>query len=306
MTAVAAAEIVRGDFPVVYTGLGTVTALATSVVKAQVSGPLLQVRYSEGEAVKADDILAEIDPRPFDRAAAQAKAQLQKDETLFQNAERDLSRYEALRTKVKDSVSRQQIDTQRSLIGQYRAAVEMDRALLGQAELNLSYTHVAAPIGGRIGLRVVDAGNIVQTNDANGIAVVTQLAPITVIFTLPEVKLRSVLRRFRSDEKLPAIAHDREHAGEPARGVLYAIDNQIDATTGTVRLRAQFPNDGEALYPNQFVNAELTVETLRGVTLAPAAAIQRGGRGLSSIRSTPTTRSSSGRFASAPAMASAW
>lgn len=225
MTAVAAAEIVRGDFPVVYTGLGTVTALATSVVKAQVSGPLLQVRYSEGEAVKADDILAEIDPRPFDRAAAQAKAQLQKDETLFQNAERDLSRYEALRTKVKDSVSRQQIDTQRSLIGQYRAAVEMDRALLGQAERNLSYTHVAAPIGGRIGLRVVDAGNIVQTNDANGIAVVTQLAPITVIFTLPEVKLRSVLRRFRSGEKLPVIAHDREHAGEPARGVLYAIDN---------------------------------------------------------------------------------
>lgn len=277
--AVTAAEIVRGDFPVVFTGLGTVTALATSVVKAQVAGPLLQVKYKEGQTVKAGDILAEIDPRPFDLSVAQAKAQLQRDDALLQNAERDLARFEALRAKVRDAVSAQQIDTQRSLIGQYRAAVEMDRALLGQAELNLSYTRVAAPIDGRIGLRLVDPGNIVQTNDPNGIAVVTQLSPITVIFTLPEVKLRSVLRRFRSGEKLAVIAYDREHSGEPARGFLYAIDNQIDATTGTVRLRAEFPNEDEALYPNQFVNAELAVETLKGVTLAPASAIQRGAKG---------------------------
>ncbi|WP_244613015.1 efflux RND transporter periplasmic adaptor subunit [Methylosinus sp. Ce-a6] len=278
-TAVAAAEIVRGDFPVVYTGLGTVTALVTSVVKAQVSGPLLKVRYTEGQTVEAGDILAEIDPRPFDLAVAQAKAQLQKDEALLQNAERDLSRYETLRAKIKDGVSAQQLDTQHSLIGQYRAAVEMDRALLGQAELNLSYTRIAAPIDGRIGLRLVDPGNIVQTNDANGIAVVTRLSPITVIFTLPEVKLQNLLRRFRSGERLAVIAYDREHAGEPARGVLYAIDNQIDATSGTVKLRAEFPNDGETLYPNQFVNAELTVEVLKGVVLAPAAAIQRGAKG---------------------------
>jgi membrane fusion protein, multidrug efflux system len=278
-TTVAAEEIVRGDFPVVVTGLGTVIPLATSVVKAQVSGPLQQVTYAEGQTVKAGDILAQIDPRPFDLAVAQAQAQLRKDEALLQNAERDLARYETLRMKVRDSVSGQQLDTQRSLIDQSRAAVETDHALLGQAKLNLSYTRIAAPIDGRIGLRLVDPGNIVQTNDANGIAVVTRLSPITVIFTLPEVKLQSVLRRFRSGEKLAVVAFDHEHAGELARGVLYAIDNQIDATSGTVRLRAEFANDDERLYPNQFVNAELTVETLKRVVLAPAVAIQRGAKG---------------------------
>lgn len=277
--AVAAEEVARGDFPVVFSGLGTVTALATSVVKPQVSGPLTQVSYVEGQIVKAGDTLAQIDPRPFELAVAQAQAQLQKDESLLQNAERDLARYESLRTKLKDSVSGQQLDTQRALIGQYRATVDMDRALVGQAQLNLSYTHIAAPIEGRIGLRLVDPGNIVQTNDANGIAVVTRLSPITVIFTLPEVKLQSVLRRFRSGEKLIVVAFDHEHSGELARGVLYAIDNQIDSSSGTVKLRAEFKNGDEKLYPNQFVNAELTVETLKDVVLTPATAIQRGAKG---------------------------
>ncbi|PWB89308.1 efflux RND transporter periplasmic adaptor subunit [Methylosinus sporium] len=277
--AVAAAEVTSGDFPVVFSGLGTVTAAATSIVKPQVSGPLTQVSYVEGQMVKAGDRLARIDPRPFELAVAQAEAQLQKDESLLQNAERDLARYESLRTRLKDSVSGQQLDTQRSLIGQYRATVELDRALVGQAKLNLSYTHIAAPIDGRIGLRLVDPGNIVQTNDASGIAVVTRLTPITVIFTLPEVKLQSVLRRFRSGEKLFVAAFNHEHSGELARGVLYAIDNQIDASSGTVKLRAEFANDDETLYPNQFVNAELTVETLKSVVLVPAAAIQRGARG---------------------------
>ncbi|WP_246722149.1 efflux RND transporter periplasmic adaptor subunit [Methylosinus sp. H3A] len=278
-TAVAAAEILRGDFPVVFSGLGTVTASATSVVKPQVSGPLVEVKYKEGQTVKAGDILARIDPRPFDLAVAQAEAQLQKDESLLQNAERDLARYELLRIKVKDGVSGQQIDTQRALIGQYRAAVEMDRAQVGQAKLNLSYANIAAPIDGRIGLRLVDTGNIVQTNDQTGIAVVTRLSPITVIFTLPEVKLQSVLKRFRSGEALDVVAYDHEHSQALAHGVLYAIDNQIDATSGTVKLRAEFANEDEKLYPNQFVNAELTVETLLNVVLAPTPAIQRGAKG---------------------------
>ncbi|OBS52854.1 multidrug transporter subunit MdtA [Methylosinus sp. 3S-1] len=278
-TTVATAEVVRGDFPVVVSALGTVTATATAVVKPQVSGPLLKVRYTEGQEVAAGDILAEIDPRPFELALAQAEGQLQKDEALLRNAERDLTRYESLRNKIKDGVSGQQLDTQKALIGQYRAAVDIDRALVGRARLDLDYTHIAAPIGGRIGLRQVDPGNIVQTSDPNGVAVVTRLSPITVIFSLPEAKLQSVLKRFRFGESLAVIAYDHDRAAQIARGVLYAIDNQIDASSGTVRLRAEFANEDEALYPNQFVNAELTVETLKEVVLAPAAALQRGAKG---------------------------
>jgi multidrug efflux system membrane fusion protein len=278
-TAVATAGIVRGEFPVVVSALGTVTATATSVVKPQVSGPLLNVRYTEGQEVAAGDILAEIDPRPFELALAQAQGQLQKDETLLENAERDLARYQSLRSKIKDGVSGQQLDTQRALIGQYRAAVDIDRALVGRARLDLEYTRIAAPIGGRIGLRLVDPGNIVQTSDPSGIAVVTRLSPITVIFALPEAKLQSVLKRFRSGETLAVVAYDHERSEQIARGALYAIDNQIDASSGTVRLRAEFANDAETLYPNQFVNAELTIDTLKGVVLAPAAAIQRGAKG---------------------------
>jgi multidrug efflux system membrane fusion protein len=278
-TTVAAAEVTRGDFPVVVSALGTVTATATAVVKPQVSGPLLKVRYTEGQEVAAGDILAEIDPRPFELALAQAEGQLQKDEALLRNAERDLARYESLRNKIKDGVSGQQLDTQKALIGQYRAAVDIDRALVGRARLDLDYTHIAAPIGGRVGLRQVDPGNIVQTSDPNGVAVVTRLSPITVIFSLPEAKLQSVLKRFRFGEKLAVVAYDHDRAQQIARGALYAIDNQIDASSGTVRLRAEFANDDESLYPNQFVNAELTVETLKGVVLAPAAALQRGAKG---------------------------
>lgn len=278
-TAVAAAEVARGDFPVIVSALGTVTATATSVVKPQVSGPLLKVRYTEGQEVAAGDILAEIDPRPFELALAQTEGQLQKDEALLANAERDLARYETLRKKIKDGVSGQQLDTQRALIGQYRAAVDIDRALVGRARLDLDYTRIAAPIGGRIGLRQVDPGNIVQTSDPNGIAVVTRLSPITVIFSLPEAKLQSVLKRFRSGETLGVVAYDHDRSEQIARGALYAIDNQIDASSGTVRLRAEFANADETLYPNQFVNAELTVETLKNVVVAPAAAVQRGAKG---------------------------
>jgi membrane fusion protein, multidrug efflux system len=282
--AVTAAEAARGDFPVIYSGLGTVVASATSVVKAQVSGPLIDVNSYEGQAVKAGDLLARIDPRPFEFAEAQSEGQLQKDAALLANAERDLARYEALNRKVKDAISRQQLDTQASLISQYKAAVAVDRAQLGQARLNLNYCRIVAPIDGRVGLRLVDPGNIVQTNDPTGVAVITRVSPITVIFTLPEVQLQSVLKRFRAGETLTVLAYDheraaRDHSAEIARGRLYAIDNQIDATSGTVKLRAEFANDDERLYPNQFVNAELHLATLKEATLAPAPAVQPGAKG---------------------------
>jgi len=282
--AVAVTDVARGDFPVIYSGLGTVVASATSVVKAQVSGPLIEVTSNEGQAVKAGDLLAQIDPRPFQLALAQAEGLLLKDEALLANAERDLARYDALSRKVKDAISKQQIDTQSALISQYKATVAIDRAQVGQAKLNLSYCRIVAPIDGRIGLRLVDTGNIVQTNDQSGVAVVTRVSPITVIFTLPEVQLQSVLKRFRSGEQLTVVAYDhersaRDHSVELARGRLYAIDNQIDATSGTVKLRAEFANEDEKLYPNQFVNAELLLTTLKGATLAPTSAVQPGAKG---------------------------
>lgn len=276
---VAMAEIATGEFPVVLTGLGTVTPFATAVVKTQISGKLVDVKFAEAQNVKVGDMLAEVDPRPYELALAQAEGQLQKDVALLANAERDLVRYESLARKMKGVISEQQIDAQRSLINQYKGTAAIDRALVDQARLNLDYCRIVSPIDGRIGLRQVDRGNYVQANDANGIAVVMQLSPITVIFTLPENRLPSVLKKFRAGEKLTVVAFDHERAVELARGRLVAIDNQIDSSSGTVKLRAEFDNSDESLYPNQFVNAELLVETLHGVALAPAAAIQQGAQG---------------------------
>lgn len=276
---VAAAEIAKGDFPVVLSGLGTVTPSATAIVKTQIAGQLVEVSFTEAQPVKVGDALAHVDPRPYQLALAQAEGQLQKDVALLQNAERDLMRYETLNKKMKDVISGQQIDTQRALINQYKGTVAIDRALVDQARLNLSYCRIISPIEGRIGLRQVDQGNYVQPNDPNGIAVVTRLSPITVIFTLPENRLPPVLKKFRAGEKLTVVAFDHERAVELARGRLAAIDNQIDSSSGTVKLRAEFANEDERLFPNQFVNAELLVETLRDVALAPAAAVQQGAQG---------------------------
>jgi multidrug efflux system membrane fusion protein len=278
-TRVVAAEVVSGEFPVVLTGLGTVTPSATAVVKTRIAGHLVDVDFKESQYVKSGDVLANVDPRPYQLALAQAEGQLQKDLSLLQNAERDLGRYEALIRKMKDVISAQQVDTQRSLINQYKGTVAIDRALVEQARLNLSYCKIVSPIDGRVGLRQVDQGNYVQPGDANGVAVVTKLSPITVVFTLPESQLSTVLKRTRAGEQLAVVAYDHDRSTELARGHLIAVDNQIDTASGTVKLRAEFANEDERLFPNQFVNADLMVETLHGATLAPSAAIQQGSRG---------------------------
>jgi multidrug efflux system membrane fusion protein len=278
-TRVAAAQIARGDFPVVLTGLGTVTPSATAVVKTRISGHLVDVAFKEAQYVKAGDLLATVDQRPYQLALAQAEGQLQKDVALLQNAERDLGRYETLIRKMKDVISGQQVDSQRALINQYKGTVAIDRALVEQARLNLAYCRIVSPIDGRVGLRQVDQGNYVQPGDANGVAVVTRLSPITIVFTLPESRLPDVLKKTRAGERLRVVAYDHDRAAELARGHLTAVDNQIDPSSGTVKLRAEFANEDEKLFPNQFVNADLLVETLHDATLAPSAAIQQGAKG---------------------------
>jgi len=277
--AVGVADVVRGEFPVLLTGLGNVTPKETSVVKSQISGQLVEINFTEGQFVKAGDVLAHVDPRPYRLALSQAEGQLLRDRAQLDNAQRDLVRYETLEKRLKNAVSGQQIDTQKALVAQNKGVVAIDQAQVDQARLNLDYCSVKSLIDGRVGLRVVDVGNYVQANDPNGVVVVTRLKPITVIFTLPEDKLQGVLKKFRSGATLEVSAYDHERSGLIAKGKLIALDNQIDSSTGTVRLRAEFPNDDEALYPNQFVNAELHVDTMKDAVLAPAAAIQRGASG---------------------------
>jgi multidrug efflux system membrane fusion protein len=276
---VEAATISKGDFPVLLHGLGTVTPSATSIVKTRISGQLLDIKFKEGQLIKAGDVIAEVDPRPYQLALAQSEGQLQKDLSLLQNAERDLKRYEELSGRMKDAISGQQIDTQRALVEQYKGTTAVDKALVGQARLNLDYCEIVSLIDGRVGLRQVDQGNFVQATDSNGIAVVTRLSPITVIFTLPQNELPLVLPRFRSGANLTVVAVGGEHAAAIAKGRLIAIDNQIDPTTGTVKLRAEFANENEQLFPNEFVDAELLADTLHDVLLAPTTAIQRGAKG---------------------------
>jgi multidrug efflux system membrane fusion protein len=271
---VAAEEARVEDFPVVLTGIGTVVPLATSIVKSQISGQLLEVNFVEGQMVKAGDLLAQVDPRPYRLALAQNEAQLQRDLAILRNAERDLQRYRSVSSKVKYAVSTQQVDTQESLVAQYKGIVAIDEAMVDAARLNLAYCRITSLIDGRAGLRQVDPGNFVGPNDQNGVVVVTQLNPITVVFIVPESRLQPVLRRFRAGAKLGVAAFDHGHVVELAKGELFAIDNQIDSSTGTVKLRARFANDDEKLYPNQFVNIDLVVETLRDAVTIPRAAVQ--------------------------------
>jgi multidrug efflux system membrane fusion protein len=278
-TPVAAEDARVEDFPVVLTGIGTVVPLATSIVKSQISGQLLEVNFVEGQMVKAGDLLAQVDPRPYRLALAQNEAQLQRDLAILRNAERDLQRYRSVSSRVKYAVSTQQIDTQESLVSQYKGLVAIDEAMVDAARLNLAYCRITSLIDGRAGLRQVDPGNFVGPNDQNGVVVVTQLNPITVVFIVPESRLQPVLRRFRSGAKLGVAAFDHGHVVELAKGELFAIDNQIDSSTGTVKLRARFANDDEKLYPNQFVNIDLVVETLRDAVTIPRAAVQSGAQG---------------------------
>ncbi|MGZ8918030.1 MAG: MdtA/MuxA family multidrug efflux RND transporter periplasmic adaptor subunit [Methylobacter sp.] len=272
--AVIAEAAAQGDFPVYLTGLGTVTALSTVTVKSRVDGELVRVAFKEGQMVREGDLLAEIDPRAFQVQLMQAKGQLVRDEALLRNAQIDLHRYKTLLEQ--DSIAAQQTVTQESLVKQYQGIVETDRGQVENAKLQLSYSRITAPVTGRLGLRLVDQGNIVQASDANGLVVITQIQPIAVVFTLPEDDLPAVMNRLQTGESLPIEAYDRRSKIKLAQGHLVAVDNQIDPTTGTIKLKGQFDNEDTILFSNQFVNVRMILNTLRGVTIIPASAIQRG------------------------------
>ncbi|GBU19575.1 MULTISPECIES: MdtA/MuxA family multidrug efflux RND transporter periplasmic adaptor subunit [Methylobacterium] len=271
--AVGIATIAAGDMPIVLQGLGTVTPLATVTVRSQLSGYLTEIGFREGQTVKKGDFLAQIDARPYEALLAQYQGQLARDQALLQNSRLDLARFQTLNRQ--DSISKQNVDTQAALVKQNEGTVASDQALVDQQKLNIAYARITAPVEGRVGLRQIDQGNYV-TAASTAIVVVTQLHPISVVFTLPEDDVARVMRRLREGAKLMVRAYDRGDAHEIASGDLDTVDNQIDTTTGTVKLRALFRNDDEGLFPNQFVNAKLTVDTIRGAALVPTAAILRG------------------------------
>ena len=276
-TPVRALPAKAGDVKVYLNGLGTATPVRTVTVKSRVDGQLMRVLFTEGQLVKEGQLLAEIDPRPYQAALTQYEGQIARDQALLANAKIDLERYRKLLAE--DSIAKQLVDTQEALVRQYEGTVKIDQGLVDNARLQLTYSRVTAPISGRVGLRQVDPGNIVRSADATGIVVITQLQPITVVFTIPQDNLPAVLKRVHAGERLPVEAYDREQKTRLAAGTLASIDNQIDTATGTVRLKAQFANEDAGLFPNQFVNARMLVDTLHEVTTVPTAAIQRGAQG---------------------------
>lgn len=273
MAPVVAVKARRGDIGVFLNGLGAVTPIYTVTIKSRVDGQLMRVLYKEGDLVREGDLLLEIDPRPYQVMLEQAEGQLIRDQAALDNARIDLARYETLLKQ--DAVPEQQLATQKALVIQDEGIVKTDQGQIDNAKLNLVYCHITAPITGRIGLRLVDPGNIVHAADTNGLLVITQIQPISVIFTLAEDQLPEMLKKWRAGEKLRVDAYDRANNKKLAQGTLATVDNQIDQTTGTLRLRANFDNADNALFPNQFVNARLLVEEKRGVTLLPTATIQR-------------------------------
>jgi multidrug efflux system membrane fusion protein len=267
----------RRDLPVHLKAIGTVTPLNTVVVRSRVEGQLMRVLFKEGQRVEKGDLLAEIDPAPYRIRLAQAEAQLKQNLAQVQTARNDLQRVRQLHSQA--LVTQQELEAQQALVSQREAASAADQAAADEARLQLAYTRIEAPISGRVGLRQIDVGNLIRPGDANGLIVITQTRPIAVMFTVPEIDLTKVLEPLRAGEELVAEAWDRSEQNLIASGILRTVDNQIDLATGTLRLKAEFPNEDDRLFPNQFVNVRLRVRVLRDVIVVPAAAIQFGSRG---------------------------
>jgi membrane fusion protein, multidrug efflux system len=273
---VVVATATRGDLPVYYNGLGTVTAFNTVTVRSRVDGQIVKINFTEGQTVHQGDALVEIDPRPYQVQLEQAEGQLAKDQAQLRDVQVDYERYQLL---FKEGViPKQQVDTQQAQVGQYQGAIRADQGTIDSAKLQIVYSHVTAPITGRVGLRLVDMGNIVHASDTTGLLVITQLQPIAVIFSLPQDQLSQVLAKLHGTQ-LPVEAYDRDDVTRIATGKLLTIDNQIDTTTGTYKLKSEFANEKNTLFPNQFVNIHLLVDTKRNVTIVPSTAIQRGPQG---------------------------